>query len=1708
MRNLLLLVLIIAVPNICFSQQVQFSKAKQPNFYFGTVSVSPSTKLLATKPYSINDIIVYETLTGKEIQRISNKENTSAAYFINDSFLVRINTRSVDIIRISDNAIISNYSQDRLFFEDDYAVTSQLLAVTTTEGIILIDCSKKTLQLSGMIPVSDHKNLSVTPSGNFVAAKVKDSVYCWNVSTKALTSKIDASKLISFGLGEASIIVLNKSPFCYKKYSFDGKLIQERKMPLIPEPYKTKIVPFSEGFTFSTYGKTVITYPTGYQELLKTGLNFHSAFADWETAHLFTWNSRKIEITDLEGALQSSIIAEQIANADIFPDKADSDIFHIISDSLITIASNEKVFKKISFESKFISTLSYVGKWKVFQLENHNIKIYDPEKRTIISSFFHPSLPLDYATDNKDLWFIDRTENALYRYNLQTKQKDKLFTQADLITAITVSNNHVYIGDESGNLVELSIKVNERPTILQHHDVFTNPITALKSLKNGDLLVGSYGRFVSIGKIFSNAADNKLYVGHNGFISSIETDKNEDIVYTTSNDQHIRLWDRLKGNVITDYSLDSVVANHIIDPKDGSFFFTGNNVLIGAVADTQLITKWKTLDERIVLQSPNNNSPLKLAINQQGTLLAAVDNNTVKVRDIKRGFLLNEISVGKDPLNGITFSNDGSMLAIAAAEYIYTFDPYTGNLIRKIDLSKLSRAGTWASGMDALFKRSIHDIEAYQNAFVAFNTHGWHQPMVIHKNSGLRLFELFFNADDRYDNQIYDFKVTPDGKWFATYGTNYIKLFSAEKTTILKYAFSRSNPNKFISNYSDHLSFSPDGKFLAWVDIETNRKKITIVDLLTGKMVKQHAGGLIALGNNGDYYYAENEETLTKANIFNERQEQLEYEWYQFRNTGINNIVFNSLQNIVAVSDVWGNIRVIDGRSGKAITELNRMDQYNYTALLSPDKQTLLFNNKWGMYTVDMNSLKRESLPANNYPFSGAFSPDGKTVYFRDKQMILSKNLHSQSLDTIYRNEELKRFAGLSISSDGRNLIIYSTTEDITLVEIQKKIPWFSFNRFNFKGGDGFIIKDIISKQGHNYLKGIFIKTDNSNSVLQYALLSTDQEFTKQPLSPEISLQRGVQGQFEKFVFEADAKVFEISPSGKYLAFMKDLELYIIDTKTKDTIFNRDNSFISSIKKGLFDKDEKYFIIGTEDGYVEVYDLTKKTDDRNTAFSGLTQLLHFKGNDMSIESIQLEGNKLLLKGGNSFLSVYNLENNKETKMLDMAFIRGTDQVYINNEGYYYASKDALNYVAYKRGNDFLSLDLTDLKYNRPDKLLRSSGSNDTHLITAYHNAYIKRLKKNLIDSTWHPKFEEIPECKLVNATAIPYDMSEPAVSLKLSATAVKGKLKSLNVWVNNVPLFGKSGSTISPNLALDTTVILTLSAGLNKIEYAVKNNAGMESVRTPLYVRHTPITVPKEKVYFIGIGIDRFADNQYNLQYSAKDIRDLTTKFKSKFGDKIIIDTLFNENVTVQKIKSLKEKLLKTSVNDKVIVSYSGHGLLSKDYDYYLSTYSINFTDPTINGLAYDELENLLDGIPARKKLMLIDACHSGEVDKEEGISMDSTAAAIGLKKGLTIKPTKNNQKLGLSNSFELMQNLFVNLGNSTGTTIISAAAGNQYALERGDLRNGVFTYCLIEAMEKNEPMKVSELKNRLAERVLEITKGLQKPTSRNETLAVDWNIW
>ncbi|HEY6064337.1 MAG TPA: caspase family protein, partial [Chitinophagaceae bacterium] len=207
----------------------------------------------------------------------------------------------------------------------------------------------------------------------------------------------------------------------------------------------------------------------------------------------------------------------------------------------------------------------------------------------------------------------------------------------------------------------------------------------------------------------------------------------------------------------------------------------------------------------------------------------------------------------------------------------------------------------------------------------------------------------------------------------------------------------------------------------------------------------------------------------------------------------------------------------------------------------------------------------------------------------------------------------------------------------------------------------------------------------------------------------------------------------------------------------------------------------------------------------------------------------------------------------------------------------------------------------------------------------------------------------------------------------------------------------------------------------------------------------------------------------------------------------------------------LKKKLLQTTVNDKVIIAYSGHGLLSKNFDYYLSTYNVNFSRPEVNGLLYDELENLLDSIPARKKLMLIDACFSGEVDKEELMRIQAVKKQLGEAmdtKGVDPIVDTSNKRLGMKSTFDLMQQLFANVGKSTGAIIIAASGGTQFAREGGGLKNSVFTYCVLEAMKQYPSMNASRLNQVVSRRVTELTHGLQRSTLRNEQKDIDWKLW
>ncbi|MCW5907574.1 MAG: caspase family protein [Chitinophagales bacterium] len=459
-----------------------------------------------------------------------------------------------------------------------------------------------------------------------------------------------------------------------------------------------------------------------------------------------------------------------------------------------------------------------------------------------------------------------------------------------------------------------------------------------------------------------------------------------------------------------------------------------------------------------------------------------------------------------------------------------------------------------------------------------------------------------------------------------------------------------------------------------------------------------------------------------------------------------------------------------------------------------------------------------------------------------------------------------------------------------------------------------------------------------------------------------------------------------------------------------------------------------------------------------------------------------------------------------------------DYVCVLPSGYYRTSPNAAKSLFYIQNDKTVGFDQLDAKYNRPDKVLQAlgkiTGEYDTVLINSYYKAWQKRIKKMGIDTMLFTNSITIPVCDFINRDKVAYNQTTNSVTLQISAHDSSSLLGRFNLWVNEVPVFGKRGVDLRNRkvLKFDTTLTVTLNNGENRIEASVTDANGVESYKVPLMVNYTNAKPKPAQVYFIGIGVNNFTQLQYNLKYSVKDVNDLADAIKQKYGKAANITTLTNEKVTVENVTALKEVLMKTSVDDKVIISFSGHGLFSKEYDYYLSTHNTDFVHPEKNGLAYEVLEALLDDIPARHKLLLIDACHSGEIDKDEKIYIKAveesiTASANGLSKGAAIQNIQP-PVIGFKSSLELMKEVFSDVSKGSGTFVISAAGGNEYAYEQNNLRNGVFTFSILEWMKAQKTSTVLDMKNYVSQRVEELTGGLQKPTSRAELTNVNWTIW
>jgi len=457
-------------------------------------------------------------------------------------------------------------------------------------------------------------------------------------------------------------------------------------------------------------------------------------------------------------------------------------------------------------------------------------------------------------------------------------------------------------------------------------------------------------------------------------------------------------------------------------------------------------------------------------------------------------------------------------------------------------------------------------------------------------------------------------------------------------------------------------------------------------------------------------------------------------------------------------------------------------------------------------------------------------------------------------------------------------------------------------------------------------------------------------------------------------------------------------------------------------------------------------------------------------------------------------------------------------ILMDSVGHYLASKEALRSVVFGKGYKSFNYDQFDLQLNQPHKVLSSIGVASPSVIQSYENAYKKRLERNgLADKTLAK--DPAPSIIILNRGSIRPSTSREFYTIRAECFDNRNKLAALKIFVNDVPVIDSGGRWSS----LDTTattfdIRVPLTAGSNKVKIYCVNQLGLSSYKE-MFDIYCTVKEQKQDTYFIGLGVSLYADKANNLTYSVKDIRDMAKSFKQLYPG-IIIDTLIDKKVTLKNIELLKQRLKKIKVTDRVFMAVTGHGLLSDSLDFYYATHDVDFKNPAAKGLKYEELENILSHTAARQRLLLIDACHSGMVDKSTAVRVtsDTLSGTVKVKnaRGVGVNAT---QRAADMNSFNLMQNQFADFSNDNGIVVISAAGGLEFAFESAKWKNGVFTYCVLKGLVEKEAdseaaggnndrkVSVQELMRYVSDKVPELTKGMQQPTSRRENLDFDWII-
>ena len=919
---------------------------------------------------------------------------------------------------------------------------------------------------------------------------------------------------------------------------------------------------------------------------------------------------------------------------------------------------------------------------------------------------------------------------------------------------------------------------------------------------------------------------------------------------------------------------------------------------------------------------------------------------------------------------------------------------------------------------------------------------------------------------DSYLASVNSVDFSPDGKYVVTGTFDGIKLWDVRTGRIL-----RSLSGSMVLS----VSFSPDSRYVLTAGADRTAR---LLDIRTGKQVRTFTpssylrSGSKPESDSGYIYSAifspDGRYIVTSgygaASLW-DIQSAREIRTFQGHSDMIRSVGFSRDGKYLATGSEDKTVKVWDVSTGRKIVYFKDSLHAVRAVGLSPDGKYAVTGNEYGtvrFYNISTGRIIWASGRGDNKVYFVRFSPDGSHLAVSTKKVLqiwnVKKGKMIQTIDTHSSVSVAFSPNGRLIAvGDGRSAMLYHIASGR---EIRSFIGHTGAIRsVAFSSHGSYLVtasQDKTAKVWEVSTGRVLRNLTGHSADVNSAKFSPDGRYIATGSSDwhsklwDIRAGRELADYYFPF---GDVYSLDFDPRGVYVITGGRSGATLLDVRTWKairTFTGHAHSYgVSSVR---FSPDGRYVLTGSGDATARLWDLSAGNKVRT-----------FRGHSDRVSAVDFSpcGRYMATGSWDGSAKLWKVGSGNESATLFS--VGKADWAVKTRHGFFEFSEGANRHVYFVYGLDIIDIEQFFEDFYRPGLLAEVLSG--------------KELNLPKIDVRDRIKESPPPTVEIVSPST-GQRFSTKTIQIILKVTDNGGGIDETKLLLNEkrVSDTTRGIQVLSQNNSITKTYNVVLVKGYNHLVASAFSKRRVESKGYSLHVFYEGPS-RKADAYIFVIGIDKYKNSKYDLNYAkadamsvAKRIRNKSTQlFKNVFFYKI-----YNQEATSAKIRSTFEAIIsKTKPEDVFTFFYAGHGVVlpdeKGDEQFYLVPTEVTslFDEEKIHkyGISGQHMAKYSKDLAAQKQLIIMDACQSG-----------SLSDAFALR--------------GAAEEKALAQ-----LARSTGVHLLASTTSQQYASEFKDLGHGVFSYVLLKALDghadgspKDGKITVNELKAYLDDQVPEVT--------------------